>query len=192
MIKKYFDNYRGKLPPELDGKVDGILVDDLALLNKWRNWRTGLEYYDKERDAMLFGALDDCLVIKNLKLKIKNYSYMPLDYKTRGFPPKEGASEVYYQHQLDAYSLLLSENGYRVGDHAYLVYYYPKEVKENGVVDFEVKPVKIDTDIERIRKMFEGAVDLLMGDLPPEHSGGANGSASCEFGFWHKLAMEFD
>jgi len=40
--------------------------------------------------------------------------------------------------------------------------------------------------------MFEGAVDLLKGDLPKEHSSGANGSASCEFGLWKKLAMEFD
>lgn len=165
---------------------------DMSLLNTWRNWRTGLEYYDKERDAVLFGALDDCLTLKR-KVGPKNQTfYMPLDYKTRGFPPQEGASEIYYQHQLDAYTLLLSENGYKVGDHAYLVYYYPKAVKENGVVDFEVKPVKINTAIERIRKMFEGAVDLLNGDLPAEHSCGTNGYAGCEFGLWHKLAMEFD
>lgn len=192
VIKTYFDKYRGSLPPELDGKIEGVLLDDLPLLNRWRNWRTGLEYYDKERDAILFGALDDCLVIKNVKSKIKNYCYMPLDYKTRGFPPKEGASEEYYQHQLDAYALLLHENGHKVGDHAYLVYYYPKGVKENGVVEFEVKPVKIQIDIERIRKMFVKAVDLLKGELPPHHSNGANGSASCEFGLWHKVAMEFD
>ncbi len=184
VIKKYFDKYRGSLPPELTGKIDGVLMDDMALLNKWRNWRSGLEYYDKERDAVLFGAIDDCLINKTY--------YMPLDYKTRGFPPQEGASEVYYQHQLDAYALLFSENGYKAGDHGYLVYYYPKVVKENGAVDFEVKPIKIEINIERIRKMFVEAVELLKGDLPSEHSYGRNGSAMCEFGTWHKLAMEFD
>jgi hypothetical protein len=193
VIKKYYDSYRGKLPPELEGKIDGILMDDLALLNKWRNWRTGLEYYDKERDATLFGALDDCLVKSSQKSAISNKKlYMPLDYKTQGFPPQEGASEIYYQHKLDAYALMLSENGYKSGDCAYLVYYYPREVKENGTVDFEVKPVKINTDIERIRKMFEGAVDLLNSDVPAGHSSGSNGSFSCEFGLWHKLATEFD
>lgn len=192
VIKSYFDKYRGSLPPELAGKIDGVLMDDMALLNKWRNWRTGLEYYDKEKDAVLFGALDDCLV-KSTKSEIRSTKhYMPLDYKTRGFPPQEGASEEYYQHQLDAYTLMLAENGYEVGDHAYLVYYYPKVVKENGAVDFEVKPVKIGTNTERIRKMFRGAVDVLSGDLPRSHSGGANGSALCEFGTWYKLAMEFD
>ncbi len=193
VIKKYFDKYRGALPPELDGKIDGVLMDDMPLLNRWRNWRSGLQYHDKERDAVLFGALDDCLV-KKLKKQSPNYKkyYMPLDYKTRGFPPQEGASEEYYQHQLDAYTLLLAENGYRTGDHAYLVYYYPNEVKEGGVVEFEVKPVRIETNIERIKKMFQDAVDLLNGDLPQEHAKGANGGASCEFGLWHKLAMEFD
>lgn len=176
-IKKYFDKYRGALPPELEGKIDGVLMDDMPLLNKWRNWRSGLTYRDKDRDAILFGALDDCL--------IQSKSYMPLDYKTRGFPPKDGASEEYYQHQLDAYALMLAENAYKVLDYAYLVYYYPKEVKENGIVAFEVKPVKINTDIERARKIFTEAVDLLKGKLPKEHS-------TCEFGIWYKLAMEFD
>jgi CRISPR/Cas system-associated exonuclease Cas4 (RecB family) len=192
VIKSYFDKYRGSLPPELERQIDGVLMDDVSLLNRWRNWRIGLEYQDKERDAVLCGALDDC-VTRDQKVGPKNQTfYMPLDYKTRGFPPQEGASEIYYQHQLDAYTLLLSENGKRVGDYAYLVYYYPKEVKERGEVQFEVKPVKIQTDTERIRKMFRDAVDLLRGELPKEHGIYANGSATCEFGLWHNLAMEFD
>jgi hypothetical protein len=51
---------------------------------------------------------------------------------------------------------------------------------------------KINTDIERARKMLEEAVDLLKGKLPPEHAGGINGQTSCEFGLWQKLAREFD
>ncbi len=192
VIKSYFDKYRGSLPPELEGKIDGVLMDDMPLLNKWRNWRTGLEYYDKERDAVLFGALDDCLV-KSTKSEIRNTKlYMPLDYKTRGFPPKDGASEEYYQHQLDAYALLLSENGYKAGTFAYLVYYFPKEVREQGIVAFEVQPVKIGINLERMRAMFREAVALLQGPLPKEHKGGANGEAQCEFGLWHKLVKELD
>ena len=72
------------------------------------------------------------------------------------------------------------------------MYYYPKEVKEHGLVEFEVQPVKIATDKERIRTMFEQAVGLLKGPLPKEHAGGSEGRAGCEFGLWHKLAMEFD
>ncbi|KKM75421.1 hypothetical protein LCGC14_1390370, partial [marine sediment metagenome] len=94
MIKKYFDRYRGTLPPEIEGKVEGSLMPDIKLMGKWRNWRSGLEYHDKELDAVLFGALDDCLIDDDL--------YIPLDYKTRGSTPKYGSSERYYQTQLDA------------------------------------------------------------------------------------------
>lgn len=180
------------MPPELEGKIDGVLMDEMDLLNKWRNWRTGLQYHDKTHDAVLFGALDDCLVKEQKVGPATKLLYMPLDYKTRGFPPQEGASEEYYQHQLDAYALMLSENGYKAGNYAYLVYYFPKEVKEHGVVEFEVQAVKISTDTERIRKMFRDAVQLLKGDLPKEHRSHINGEAQCEFGLWHKLAMEFD
>ena len=43
LIKKYFDKYRalGKLPPELEGKLDGVeLFADGILLNKWRTLYT--------------------------------------------------------------------------------------------------------------------------------------------------------
>lgn len=169
VIKKYFDKYRDKLPPEIDDKVVGQLMPDIQLLNKWRNWQTGLEYYDKKRDAVLFGALDDCL--------INDDHYIPVDYKTRGFPPKDGDSEKYYQTQLDTYTLLLSENGYKTKDFAYLIYYYPEEVKEDGVVKFNIKPVKVNTDLKRAKKTFENAIDLLKELIPKHHS-------DCEYCCW--------
>ena len=86
VIKKYFDRFRGGLPPELDGKVEGTLIADQALLNRWRNWKTGLEYRDSARNAVLFGALDDCLVNASGQ-------HVPLDYKTRGSAPRPGDSE---------------------------------------------------------------------------------------------------
>ena len=35
-IKKYFDKYRnvGKMPPEIEGKIEGQLLADLELLKK--------------------------------------------------------------------------------------------------------------------------------------------------------------
>lgn len=87
VIKKYFDQYRGKLPPELKGKVTGRLMPDLALMEKWRNWRTGFEYQDKKLGAVLFGALDDCL--------LDGGRYIPLDYKTKGSAPND-AKPVFF------------------------------------------------------------------------------------------------
>ncbi|OGZ26971.1 MAG: hypothetical protein A2365_01595 [Candidatus Nealsonbacteria bacterium RIFOXYB1_FULL_40_15] len=177
VIKTYFDKYRGFLPPEIDGHVEGVLLDDFNLMEKWRNWRTGLEYEDENRDAVLFGALDDCLVLGG--------KYIPLDYKTRGSSPREGDSEKYYQAQLDTYALLLEENGYSAGSFAYLVYYYPKEVMENGMVQFDIKPVKVETDLARAKKRFEDAVDLLRGPMPKKHS-------DCEYCSWASSRFVFE
>ncbi len=178
VIKKYFDNFRGFLPPEIDRKVEGKLIPDLELMNRWRNWRTGLEYADKKLDAVLFGALDECLIDED------GY-YIPLDYKTKGSAPKEGDSEKYYQTQLDTYAFLLNENGYKTKNFAYLVYYFPKEVKENGVVNFEVTPIKVMTDLKRAKKTFEDSVLLLQGPIPTRHS-------LCEYCLWLGNRTEFE
>lgn len=170
MIKEYFNAYRGKLPPELEGKVKGRLMPDLALLENWRNWRTGLEYCDKTLGAVLFGALDDCLIEGDL--------YIPLDYKTKGSAPNDGDSEKYYQTQLDSYTLLLNTNGYKTAGFAYLVYYYPAKVEQDGVVKFNIKPYKLGTDLGRIKNFFSEAVGVLKGSIP-------QAAHTCEYCAWH-------
>lgn len=176
IIKVYFDKYRvkGELPPEVKGRLEGRLLSDTNLLNKWRNWRTGLKYKDEDLGVTLFGALDDCLVDSSSSEKIY---YMPLDYKTRGSMPRDGDSEKYYGNQLDCYALLLEGNGYPIGEFGYLLYYYPKEVKEEGNVVFNVEPIRLKVDPERARKTLRDAVKLLNGPIPPHHS-------ECEYCIW--------
>ncbi|MBD3282317.1 MAG: hypothetical protein GF387_01795 [Candidatus Portnoybacteria bacterium] len=175
VIKVYFDKYRDqeKLPPEIEGKVEGHLFPDTKLLNKWRDWRTGLEYTNEALETTLFGALDDCLETEENKEK----KYIPLDYKTRGYPPKEGDSEKYYGNQLSCYSLLLEKNGYPTTGFGYLVYYYPKKVKEKGSVSFHVKTIKIKADPEEAAKTVKDAIKLLHGPIPSHHS-------ECEYCIW--------
>ncbi|OGL87340.1 hypothetical protein A3I40_04005 [Candidatus Uhrbacteria bacterium RIFCSPLOWO2_02_FULL_48_12] len=176
VIKDYFDEYRGALPPELQGRIKGDLMKDVNLMNQWRNWRTGLEYFDKQRNAVLFGALDECLV--------HDGKYVPLDYKTRGSAPNDGDSERYYQTQLDAYALMLEANGYPVADFAYLVYYYPKRVGEHGAVSFNIQPIELSLDANRAKDTFEKAVDSLQKPLP-------NHQENCEYCSWHKNMSAF-
>lgn len=160
VIKKYFDGYRvnGDMPPEIKGKITGKLFSDLSILEKWRNWRkSDLSYEDKELNAILIGALDDCLV--------ENDCYIPLDYKTRGSELK-GDPRQYYQNQLDCYCLMLEHSGFKTCDMAYLLYYWPEEVKENGVVKFHVEPIRIETDIESAKKIVKDAAKILSSPVP--------------------------
>lgn len=172
VIKKYFDKYRGSLPPEIDGKVRGTLFADTEKLRLWRFWKTSLKLHID--NATLYGAFDDVLVDGNL--------YIPLDYKTRGSAPKDETNN-FYEHQLDLYALLLEGNGYKTDKEAYLVYYFPLEVSENGVVRFEVEPKKVEIDTERGKKLFLDAIALLDGSEPESHQ-------DCEFCNYAKLADE--
>lgn len=172
LIKKYFDKYRlqGKLPPEIDGKVDGVLMADLDLLNKWRSWRTGLVYKDLEIGATLSGALDDLLVNPQKQV------YMPFDYKTRGYDLKENSSS-FYQNQLNCYALMLQANGLPPAGHGYLCYYIPKDVAEGGQVHFEIIIKKMDVYPAQAKIIFRSAIDLINGPMPKTHS-------TCEYCSW--------
>ncbi|MBI2055368.1 MAG: hypothetical protein HYT42_00540 [Candidatus Sungbacteria bacterium] len=143
VLKKYFDGYRGRLPPELEGRVEGRLIDDQSLLDKWRERWNGLIYEDAFANARLKGLLDDCLV--------NNGVYTPLDYKTKGFTPKDDAHK-WNQDQLNIYSLLLHSNGYPAADHGYLVFYHPVSVSPGGMFKFGITPRKVPTDKEAALK----------------------------------------
>ena len=164
LIKKYFDGYRakGKLPPELVGKLGNVeLFADNELLNQWRNWRSALVYEDPESGAILSGMLDD--------LGQDGKLFVPLDYKTRGFDVKEGG-ESYYQNQLNCYALLLRENGMKPAGYAYLLYYIPKEVAENGMTRFDVVPKRVEVDPDTALKTVRDAAKLLKGPMPKSHT----------------------
>ena len=171
VIKKYFDRFRttGQLPPELKGRVKGRLFPDQQLLDGWRDWRRGLRLTDKETGATLMGALDDCLE--------HDGCYMPLDYKTRGYPAKENTSS-YYQDQLNIYTLLLQENGYQPNKLAYLVFYHPLEQGDGGRITFHMHPVSMKTDPDRALSLFRSAVSLLRSNTCPP------ASRECGFCAW--------
>ncbi|MBI4063448.1 MAG: PD-(D/E)XK nuclease family protein [Elusimicrobia bacterium] len=173
VIKIYMDGFRSKnaLPQELaKGNFDGIgLFPDQAKLDKWRNWRTGLRYEDRESGSVLSGALDDLLV--------KDGRYIPFDYKTKGSPTTEEAATLYYQNQIDCYALLLKENSLPPADFAFLLYYSPKTVMENGQVHFEIQPIRLSVDPERARITFRAAIALLNQSEPSANHG-------CEYCSW--------
>lgn len=179
IIKDYFDTFRkkDKLPPELENNVDGRLMTDQALLDNWRNWRAGLRFEDKALDAVLAGSLDDCL--------LDGEYYIPVDFKTRGAAPKEGQSEEYYQTQLDCYCFLLEKNGYKTKGYAYLVYYFPDSINDRHLVKFDTEVVRLETNHDRVYKIFSDAVNILKGPIPPRHT-------ECGFCAWYNDLLDYD
>jgi len=170
LIKKYFDKYRRKklLPPEISSVVKGTLVEE-ETIKKWRNWRTGLEFVDKD-GSRLFGALDECIVCDGI--------YIPMDYKTRGYSLKEDSTS-YYLLQMSCYNFLLDRNGYKVCDHAYLVFYIPSELQDKGVVQFNIEVKDTKTfPLKKVYSIFREALKVLSLKEPPQMQN------NCKFCSW--------
>ncbi|MEM4598759.1 MAG: PD-(D/E)XK nuclease family protein [Candidatus Diapherotrites archaeon] len=175
IIKEHFDKYidKGVLPPEIRNNAlcHGCnLFSDKEKLREWRNARKGLQY-KHESGIILAGAIDSILE--------RNGKLIVLDFKTRGSAPKEDSAS-YYELQLDIYNLLLRKNGYNTEDFGYLLFYYPKEVKEAGEILFECELVQVKTMPERGAKVLDEAIAVLKLNKPPEPA------QDCGFCAWAK------
>ena len=107
-----------ELPKEFQEELkDYILFPDKVLLDKWRNYRSGL-FYESKIGIRVIGALDDLLVDRKTE-KI----YTPLDFKTKGSSKiTQSDSKKYYGLQLSFYALMLEKNGYKTSGVGYLLY----------------------------------------------------------------------
>jgi len=167
VLKDWFDQYRlgVSLPPEIAGQLDGSLYTDQAKLDKWRNWRSGLSA--TVGGHVISGALDD------LHMDVTGGLYSPLDYKSRGAPQK-GESARYYGHQMDLYALMIQANGMPITGKAYLVYYWPLEVRRKAPpgnhanIVFGTEVVTLDADPNRATKMVMDAAACLQLSKPPQ------------------------
>lgn len=167
LFKRYFDGFRrkGELPPELAGIVEAKLFDEMDKLDVWRNNWKGIRAEFPELKLLLKGAIDDLLVNKKGE-------FVPLDFKTRGYPTKEDTA-AHYQTQLDLYALLFEKNGYTVADYGYLLFFWPQTYAEKSA-DFETELVKVDISPERGMATLQEVVKIVGGQQPPAHS-------NCEF-----------
>jgi len=157
VLKNHFDSFmqKGLMPPELKN-FDGKLFDDTELLNTWRNNFKGISYKDRKGN-ILHGAIDNLLVHKG--------KFIVLDFKTRGFPLKEDTSD-HYINQLNIYNYLFRKNKYKTEDFAYLLFYHPNKVHENGDVDFNKDLVKIKINVGKAERLFKNAISCLEGEIP--------------------------
>lgn len=165
IFKKYFDEYRrsGTLPPEIEGRLEGKLFDDIKILHGWREsnfGRGGIRAEFPEFGMIVAGAIDDLLVAPDGK-------FILFDFKTRGYPTKEDTHE-HYRHQLDLYALLFEKNGYGVADHGYLLFFWP-ESYSMGTANFRTELIKMDLSPSRGLSVLKKAYEIVTGPKPQTH-----------------------
>ncbi|OHA04616.1 MAG: hypothetical protein A2934_01670 [Candidatus Sungbacteria bacterium RIFCSPLOWO2_01_FULL_47_10] len=172
-LKNHYDNWRKKgLPPELQDKINGRLIKDIETIREMRRTSFGIQIND---GVWFGGALDEAL-------ELPDGSIIPLDNKTRGFPPKE--THWTYGAQMSGYTLILREKGYETKNIAYLVFWFldHKNMNLDDPLAFRIICEAVKTDPDKIMKKIHEATNALRGDMPaPGKNSGANGGELCPF-----------
>ena len=171
-VKNHFDRFRNRdeVPPEV--RDEGLeLFEDSEFLRKARSWKTEPKWRDPETGAILRGGVDDLLMDGD--------DIVVLDYKTRGYAPKQDSGAPhYYRRQVNLYNLILRENGYQTADYGLILYFYPDTINEEGDFVFHTELRKVEVDMEKAKNLVRDAVETLDGRMP-EHS------EECDFCDWN-------
>ncbi len=175
LLKHEFDEYRerGEMHPVLigyEGLAEAKLFPDQVQLQKWRNNFEGLKYHDEGLDATLFGAVDDMLEFSDGSLAV-------IDYKSSG--AKEISVYDDYKMQMDVYTHILEQIGYKTARKGYFVFFQVDKTDGfNGRLPFRGQIRDVDADPSYIHDMFKQAVELARSDTPPLSH------AECEYCIW--------
>lgn len=184
LTKAYFDQYRGAMPPELVGKVPGVLWGTVAEIGKLRHWQSGMKpiIQTPHGSVSLIGALDD--------LSFHEGQYSPVDGKTKGSAVKPGDTEKYYAMQGDLYSLALRESGKPPSGQAHFFYLWPAGFSAQGagciLLGFEFEVVTIEASAERGLESVCAATKLLREADPVT---GPEAAKTCEYCNYHRALV---
>ena len=170
ILKKYFDSYRakGKLPPLVDGKIKG------RLQNPFRE----RYYFRFDDDYGFYGKLDECLIDDE-------GNHIPVDFKTASSDPREKETLSAYQNQIDEYLFLMEENGKKVANFGYLIYFFPEmSIELTNGFPMVIHIVKIERKVKDIKKRIEAAIKILQGPIPQS-------SPECVFCNWFERVKKY-
>jgi hypothetical protein len=163
LLKAEFDGYRaqGILPPLLAAQgVAGKLFGDVSKLDAWRNNFQGVRWTNPDTGHTIFGAVDDILECPDGSLAV-------IDYKATG----SVKATIYpsYQLQMDVYTYVLQQLGYRTAPHSYFVFYVVvKDDGFNGRLPFRGELLTVAPNPGRVPELFTAAVALAQSDDMPD------------------------
>lgn len=162
LLKAEFDAHRaaGTLPPVFaQRRIDAALFADVEKLQEWRNNFRGLRWTDPKTGYTLFGAIDDLL-------EYPDGSVAVVDYKASG--AREAVVYPSYQLQLDIYTFLLQQMGYRTAPTAFLaVFLAVKDAGFEGALPFRHTLLEITPDPTRVPALFQHAIAVSQADTMP-------------------------
>lgn len=163
VMKAYFDQYRGSLPPVLRHRFDPapVLWGTLEEIQKCRHWRSNLKCvvptpYGR---ISIISAFDDRLYWHESGL------HASLDIKSKGDRPKDDGRQ-YYQTQIDVYDLVLNENGCSTVGKGYLLYGWPTAVTDGVGILWDFELVALEASRSRVLTLIAESAKVLGGPRP--------------------------
>lgn len=169
ILKKYFEKYRqqDQLPPLIEGKIKGRLKKPFK----------EAYFYKHNENYGFYGKLDECLVDDGF--------HIPIDFKTASSDPREKETLSAYQNQIDEYLFLLEENGLKIANFGYLIYFFPEMTLElSDGFPMIIHIVKIERKEKDIKKKIEKAISILQGSIP-------NSANDCSFCQWFEKVKKY-
>ena len=173
LLKAEFDAYRARGEPHpilTEYHVAARLFPDAETLKVWRNSFQGLRWTDPETRHTLYGAVDDVVEFPDGSLAV-------LDYKSSG--AKEATVYPSYQLQVDVYTYLLRQLGYRTAAKAFLAFFIA--VRDDGFagrLPFRRTLVEVTPQVERVPALFQQAIALAQSEHMPA------AGAACDLCRW--------
>lgn len=169
LLKKEFDVLRASGEPH--PLIEEYGVDAIPVahdnLNEWRNNFKGVQYFHKQTNLIIFGAIDDLwqssageYIVVDYKSTSKNEKITELNKKWQGG----------YKRQMEIYQWLLRRNGYEVSDMGYFVYCNAKTDLEifDGKLEFDITLVSYEGNDNWVEKSITDIYACLRGDkIPP-------------------------
>lgn len=174
LLKNEFDEYRETQFPHPIMNLHKLNMVPFKHpdINKWRNNRIGIQFYDNNSDILLYGAIDDIwLNLDTNKLHI-------VDYKTTATPKKitlDDEWKIVYKRQMEIYQWLFYKNGFDISNEGYFVY---ANGNTNGIfnnaLNFNMTLLKYEGRWDWIENTLINAKNCLESNIIPENNPNCN------------------
>jgi len=166
LFKKEFDVFRKKGEPHplmVEYEVAAVPFTH-ENLDKWRENFVGVQALHEPTNLMIFGAVDDIWVNKDLELIVVDYKATAKDKDVS----IDSDWQISYKRQMEVYQWLLRQNGFAVNNTGYFVYTNGRMDLDgfNGRLEFKTKVIPYTGDDSWIEPTLKKMKKCMEGDMP--------------------------
>ena len=174
LLKKEFDIHRVKNQAHPLMATYGIDAVPFAHpeMNKWRHNFTGIQYLDKTKNILIYGAIDDVWINPKKELMIVDYKATATDNEiTLEADYRQG-----YKRQMEIYQWLFRKNSFKVSNTGYFVYANGQRDRQafDGRLDFTVQIIPYQGDDSWVSDVIDKAYQCLENKKIPTNSVNCN------------------